>query len=405
MTTAETNIPAAAADRIDPRHPLLAGGVLCFGGEDWWYHNRGHCDMQMMRQFARYAPVLYVNSVVMRRPNIREGAMFIKRVRRKLNSIGRGLQRIDARFAVYSPITAPVHHLPFARQLNQWFLLNQVRLTGTRAKLRKPLVWVNCPAAADAAIALRRRALVYQRTDRYEDYPGVDYEQVRRFDQRLKQHAELTFYSNRQLFEQERDACRKAVYVEHGVDYDHFADAAPIEEPTIAGLSRPIAGFFGGIDDHTFDAAFMLDVIKQTPEVSFVFIGNKSIDFSAFESQPNVATLPQQPYTDIPRFGAAFDVCLMPWRQNRWIEACNPIKLKEYLALGKPIVSTPFPELARFAELVEVAPTPTEFSAAIRRAGQTNDAASAARRQAAVRSHSWEAKANQVLEAIDAPST
>ena len=71
-------------------------GIICFGGEDWWYHNRGHYDMQMMGRLSEHMPVLYVNSIGMRTPSPTEGRMFLHRVRRKLRSIRRGLVEQDS---------------------------------------------------------------------------------------------------------------------------------------------------------------------------------------------------------------------------------------------------------------------------------------------------------------------
>ena len=69
-------------------------GIICFGGEDWWYHNRGHFDLQMMREFSGRCPVLYVNSIGMRMPRVGEGKMFFRRMARKLRSLRRGLVRV-----------------------------------------------------------------------------------------------------------------------------------------------------------------------------------------------------------------------------------------------------------------------------------------------------------------------
>lgn len=381
---------------------LARAGVVCFGGEDWWYHNRAHCDMQLMRQYARFAPVLYVNSVVMRKPNIAEGAMFWRRVRRKLRSIARGLVRAEPNFFVYSPVTAPVHHLPGARSLNQLFLRMQMRLAIRRAGLRKPLVWVNCPAACGAALALKRTALVYQRTDRYEDYPGVDREQIGIYDRTLKQNADLTFYSSESLYEAEKDQCRKAAYVEHGVDNERFASAEndPQTPADLQNIKRPIVGFFGGIDKHTFDVRLMADVIERMPEASFVFVGNASVGCESLSKNANAHLLGKRSYEEIPHYGKCFDVCIMPWNQNDWIKACNPIKLKEYLALGKPVVSTPFPELEHYNGVVRSAKSADEFAAAIRESLAQSDPELPARRRERVREHSWRSKAQQILELI-----
>jgi len=114
----------------------------------------------------------------------------------------------------------------------------------------------------------------------------------------------------------------------------------------------------------------------------------------------NVRMLGQKPYEQIPHYGKCFDVAIMPWRQNRWIEACNPIKLKEYLALGLPIVSTPFPELRKYLDVVYEASSPEEFAGSIRKALDENNPERAATRRQKIRDARWNNKAQLVLEAL-----
>lgn len=383
----------APGDRMD---------VLCFGGEDWWYHNRGHVDMQLMRHMAARGRVLYVNSVVMRKFNVGEGAMFLTRLVRKAKSIVRGVVRVDENFFVYSPVTLPVHHVPVARRLNQAGLYFQVRFASTRVRLKKPIVWVACPAACDAARKIPRQALVYQRTDRYEEFPGVDTGKIREMDLVLKRAADVTFFVNTALFEEERSQCRFAYLLDHGVDYDHFAHVDQTEDvpKEMKGLKSPIVGFFGGIDDHTFDVALAAEVAGKCPEMTFVFVGGVSADVTALEALANVHFIGKRPYQQIPRYGRCFDVAIMPWRQNRWIEACNPVKLKEYLALGKPVVSTPFRELENYQGLVYVGRGSQEFAAALGRALAEDGPQRRRLRRARVWGHSWDAKAREAIEAI-----
>jgi glycosyltransferase involved in cell wall biosynthesis len=208
---------------------------------------------------------------------------------------------------------------------------------------------------------MEKSRLVYQRTDRFEEYPNVDSRTIRQYDQKLKANAALTVYVSRKLYEEEAGQCKKAIYLDHGVDYELFATAENSKEipPEMRGIKGPIVGFFGGIDDHTFDIELMEKVIALLGEMSFVFVGNASVNCTGFLSKRNVWMLGQKPYKQIPHYGKCFDVAIMPWRQNRWVQACNPIKLKEYLALGKPIVSTPFAELQNYRGLVYEAKTPS----------------------------------------------
>ncbi|UCC98840.1 MAG: glycosyltransferase [Phycisphaerales bacterium] len=380
---------------------------ICFGGEDWWYHNRGHFDMQLMRKFARLGPALYVNSIVMQKPNLKKntggGASFAQKLFRKTRSILAGLKKSsEAGFWVYSPLALPVHHISGVKRLNEILLNYQIRRVANKLRLDNPLIWVVCPAACEIAIKSRRSFLVYQRTDRYEEYPNVDSGAIRAYDRELKASADLTVFVNQKLLDEEADQCRRSLYLDHGVDYEIFSTAERTEHKPadIAAIPKPIVGFFGGIDDHTSDIALLEKVAGLLPEMSFVLVGKASASVSGLQQRKNVWLLGQKPYEQIPHYGKCFNVAIMPWRQNRWIRACNPIKLKEYLALGKPIVSTPFPELDKYLDLIYLAATPEEFARSIQAAvAEDDDTRVAARRQRVAQS-SWESKAELVLREV-----
>lgn len=380
--------------------------VLCFGGEDWWYKNRGHIDMQLTRRFARLGTALYVNSIVMQKPNFKKstggGKSFSKKLIRKTKSILRGLQQIDTYFWVYSPLSLPVHHIGWLKTVNETLLRFQLLIVMRELKIHNPMIWVACPAACELAIKMKKSKLVYQRTDRFEDYPNVDNETIRQYDQKLKANADLTIFVNDKLYTEEANQCRKALYLDHGVDYELFcmADQNSYRPKDIINVPNPIVGFFGAIDDHTFDIEFTKKVIDLLPCISFVFIGETSVDCEALLAKKNVWMLGKKPYEQIPHYGKCFDVAIMPWRQNRWIESCNPIKLKEYLALGKPIVSTPFSELRGYQDVVYKARTPEEFSEMIRNAIAEDCPERIAVRKDTVQNSTWDCKAKLVLEEL-----
>ncbi|MHC4743897.1 MAG: glycosyltransferase [Planctomycetota bacterium] len=376
--------------------------VLCFGGEDWWYHNRGHIDMQLMRRFGKLGTTVYVNSIVMQKPKLSQGRKFVQKAARKARSIFSGLKKTDADIWVYSPFSMPVHHISWAKGLNQTMLARQIRRVVKKLDLNDIVVWVACPAACNVAIDLQKAKLVYQRTDRYEEYPNVDRNVITEYDRKLKASADVTIFVSQSLYEQERSQCRRAFFLDHGVDYEMFADAERSDEKPedIAGIPGPVVGFFGGIDDHTSDIPFVEKVVDLLGEMSFVFVGKASSDCSVLQAKPNVSMLGQKPYEQIPHYGKCFDVAIMPWRQNQWIEACNPIKLKEYLALGKPVVSTPFAELRKYLDVVYQADTPEQFAESIKRAFDEDCPERISARREKVKSSTWQSKADSVLDEI-----
>jgi glycosyltransferase involved in cell wall biosynthesis len=382
-------------------HPSrLADGVICFGGEDWWYHNRGHFDMQLMRELSAHVPVLYVNSIGMRVPRPTEGAMFLTRVRRKLKSLARGLVRVRENFAVVSPIAVPGS---FGRSITKALLPGQVLRSARSIGIRKPLLWIACPPGAQTADAIDPVGIVYQRTDRFEDFPNVDRTAITGYDQAMKKRADCTLFCSRLLYEAEKTTCKDALFVDHGVDYDRFAAAGAdpsSHPPEVRSLPRPRIGFVGGIDAHTFDPPLFEAVVDALPECQFVLVGACSLPEGWLRDRPNVVFLGQKLYDEVPGYMAACDVLVMPWNRSDWIKACNPIKLKEYLAVGRPVVSTSYDELLRtWTDYVSVADGPERFRGAILAAldSAAQSAEATERRRARVRQETWTAKANQVL--------
>jgi glycosyltransferase involved in cell wall biosynthesis len=263
-------------------------------------------------------------------------------------------------------------------------------------------MWVACPGAAEVAVELPYSKLVYQRSDSYEELPGVDAGQVRRYDTLLKAHADIVVYANRELMNKEKQQCRKSLFLDHGVDYELFAGAekdAYIPEE-MRQIRRPVLGFYGNIDDHTSDIALIERLADLLGEFSIVLIGNSSVDLTALAARKNVHLLGQRPYEQIAHYAKCFDVCFMPWRQNKWVEACNPVKLKEYLALGKPVVSTRFKEAENYRSVVSVADDAESFAAAVRRVLAGGNGEMKAMRRSTVSGCTWDAKANEMLNVI-----
>lgn len=345
--------------------PRVFDGVICIGGEDWWYHNRGHFDFQIMRRLARQWPVLFVNSLGLRIPSLRHDPMFAARIGRKLQSLAHGLARIENGFWVFSPLAIPG---PAGQRLSSWTLGPQIRIAAARIGIRRPLLWVHCPAGASLVHELRPVAAVLQRTDRFEALPDAESAEVCARIAALKRAADLVIYAAPGLAAEEAGMVRRQLVVTHGVDLEAFATAGagngPIP-PDIAPLPRPRIGFIGGIDAHTFDPELFLGLARLCPDYQFVLVGACSLP-PGWCALPNVSLTGRKPYAQVPSYMAAMDALIMPWNRSAWIAACNPVKLKEYLAVGRPVITTDFPALAPWRDLVRVASDPDGFANALR---------------------------------------
>ncbi|MCR9218322.1 MAG: glycosyltransferase, partial [bacterium] len=186
---------------------------------------------------------------------------------------------------------------------------------------------------------------------------------------------------------------------DHGVDFDRFEQAGTSsrDPEDVAPIARPRIGFVGGIDSHTFDPALYVKVARSMPDAQFVLVGGCSLA-DGWCDLPNVHHLGRKPYDQVADYMASFDVLIMPWNQSDWIRACNPVKMKEYLAVGRPVVSTWFPEVERYRDHIAIAIGPDEFVACIRHAIESPGDPEPGRKR--VESHTWQNKASEVWDRL-----
>jgi len=377
--------------------------IICFANNDWWYHNRGLFCPQIARRFTKDYRVLFVNSLSMRMPSFRKDKHALKKVLRKLRSICRFLRRTDEGMFVASPISLPLLGSAVGRRINVASVKAQIRLVRTVLRMKRPIYYVNCPPALEVIRHSPRRFLIYERTDLFEEMPGVNRSYIASLDEELTRSADLVLYVNRQLYKQGLPMNPNSILIGHGVDVDLFVDAAENHRrpADLEGIRRPIIGFFGDISSKTSDFALLESVARKLGDMSFVLVGPISADVTRLRDCPNVHLLGSRPYEAIPQYGASFDVAIMPWNQNRWIEFCNPIKLKEYLALGKPVVSTYYPEVQPYADVVHVARDDEQFVAAIREALAQDEPGKVKQRRQKVRDETWDSKVARIQEFME----
>ncbi|GAA5172739.1 MULTISPECIES: glycosyltransferase [Amycolatopsis] len=376
-------------------------GYVCFSAQDWWYHNQAHSDFQLMRSVAGQRRVLIVNSIGMRMPTPGRSTQVTRRILRKLRSVAKFVRRPEPGFHVMSPLPLPFYGSPLLRRVNAALVRGQVRLVCAALRLPEPVIVATIPTAWDVVAPMRRRALVFNRSDRHSEFPEADRGTIEELEGALLDHADHVLYVSHALLEDEHARTgERAYFLDHGVDVEHFRPRAELPAD-LAAIPGPRIGFFGALDDFLVDFDLLEHVATELPDCSLVLIGDATHDMSRFERHPNVHWLGFRPYATIPSYGSGFDVALMPWLDNEWIRHSNPIKLKEYLALGLPVVSTDFEELAAYRDRVRVARGPAEFVAAIRESLAHGAPQPAQRLRESVLTYSWRSRAAELVRLVE----
>jgi len=381
-------------------------GYVCFAAQDWWYHNQAHSDFQLMRSIAEKRRVLVVNSIGMRMPTPGRSTDVTRRILRKLRSVAMLVRRpLDElpNFFVMSPLPLPFYGSPFLRKVNAVMIRAQVRAVCMVLRLADPVIMVTIPTAWDVVRPMRRHSLVFNRSDRHSDFPEADRELIEGLEQGLLENADLITYVSHVLLDEEHERTGdRAHFLDHGVDIDHFVHRAELPAD-IAEIPGPRIGFFGALDDFLVDFDLLERIAAELPEVSLVLIGDSTHPMERFDKYPNVYWLGFRSYETIPAYGSGFDVAIMPWLDNQWIHHSNPIKLKEYLALGLPVVSTNFAELATYTDRVRVATAHGQFIDAIRASLNEGGLRPPEQLRDSVRGFSWRSRAAELVALADKP--
>lgn len=379
-------------------HPLAGRDMLCFS-HDW--NGDPLSKTHLMRLLARDNRILWVNSIGYRAPTV--SRRDISRAIAKVAAATSPIREVEPNLHVLSPLVIPAYGNRWIRDFNRWFLCQQVRRAMRGLGFDRPVNWIFNPAAAVVAGALGEEFLVYYCVDEYSAFSGVAGEQLARLERDLMGRADLVIVSSERLLGAKRPHNSRTELVRHGVDWSHFRQAVergPSREALPAEIARaegPVLGYFGLIAEDWVDIELVAHVARSMPHASIVMLGRATMDLTPLRRLPNVHLLGRQPYSSLPGFCRAFDAALIPFPINEATLNANPLKAREYLAAGLPVVSTAIPE-------VEVLPgcrigrTPDEFVAQVRAALALPGPEAA--RSDAVRHESWEARLDEIRDHV-----
>ena len=383
------DFPASVASA---EYPLSGESIVCFAGEDWWYHHP-HSKNHILKRLAKHNRVLFVNSITMGLPSIGNPDFFHK-IRRKFRSYLRWLRKTPEGLWVMTPINVPLYGSPAVRALNRVLVVLQLRLVMFFLNMRRPIVWVAIPTAADLVNSLGAKLLVYQVSDKYDvnEDSALSRAVIRDMDAHLKKSAAVVMYSGRKLYEEAEP--RHRYFLEQAVDFERFASLPPGTPEDIAAIPRPVLGYVGAADFYTMDVPLIEHVARVRPDWHWVFIGAKSnvVKLSA----PNIHFLGSKPYSVLPCYYNHVDVCVLPWVQhNTFTNYGSAIKVREYLATGKPVVISPLYEYLQTPG-VKIYRSPDEFIELVEKALARDTPWERQVRQDAVRNCTWDVRARAV---------
>lgn len=264
----------------------------------------------------------------------------------------------------------PIYYSPMTNAVNQRLLALYVHQALRHLGWKADVLWTYWPNSAPILSRLGERVAVYHCADDMAAvrYPFVRQETIRRMEARLCSLVQVVFARTPAIAENRAQYNERTILLAGGIDPLRF-DPARISmlPPALEAIPHPRAGFIGTIDDR-LDVALLVHCAKRLPEIQWVLVGpvkGHRVGLEPLEEIGNVHFLPACAHHEVPVYVSGFDVGLIPYAVNDYTRMLAPIKLYEYLAMGKPVVSTPIPYVLREAANVRIAADAEAFAEAV----------------------------------------
>ncbi len=374
--------------------------IICFSKD---YHEDPTSNHHVLRELAKTRRVLWLNSLSTRKPTLSSSRDLMK-IKRKLGEFSQGAVNVENDLWVATPLVLPFPYNRVARVMNRQILRFHI------AQLRKQLgietfqLWTFLPNVAPyVGSTLGEELSVYYCVDEWATFPGIDKETLGALERQLLERVDVTFTTSMALADKKRVSCPATYLAPHGVDYAKFATALdehlPVPED-LAKLQGPKIGFFGTLRDF-LDYDLIAHVAKARPNWQIALIGQELCDIGPIKGLSNVHLLGQKKHDELPAYCKGFDVGLIPYRIDNDVKFINPLKLREYLSAGLPVVSTDMPEVQPYGHLCHIAKTGDEMVAAIEKALAEGSPEQRAARCESMTTETWQARAAAVTRTVD----
>jgi len=391
---------------------MISGeNLIYFGPEKWdgMWRNRHH----LMSRFSDKNRVIYVEPV-----------SYLKQTRARLKfnplkwfhflkdvSAARTTKLKDNLFIYQSAGSVPItRRYPFEMLTWQLWCVNFKR-TLANLGIRRPILWLSKPNMHHLSGRFGEKMTIYHVVDEYLAYTDVTPEKRREgslTEEKMLRKADLVIVVSKSLYQSKSAFNKQTHVVPNAVDYQAYETVLNkklIEPDDVAPIPRPIAGYSGLISNR-LNIELMIKIAQENTEWSLVMIGR--IDRTGCKKGianllqlPNVFYLGLKDIAEVPRYVHEFDVCILPYRENDETKNLSALKLYDYMATGKPIVTSRFPEAFNYSEIISICGSKQDFIKSINDAVKEGGNALAAERKQVATANTWDSRTEQISGLIE----
>lgn len=377
--------------------------IICFSSSDW--HGRWGSRQQVMQRLAaRGYRILFVERQVglehlWRYPDIR---------RRKWDRWKEGLREITENLWIISfpPLLPGRYYSLTVARLNQLLVNHWIQLYLRLLEIEDPILWLYRPEDGNLIGHFGERLAVYHCIDEFTaNTHGRKRRIITTLEKNTLRKVDLVFANSLLTYQNKFLDNPHTYHIPSGADVKLFSKVLHEKtsvHPDIADLPHPIAGYIGNINEK-LNIPLLASTAANLPNWQFVFVGQlylKPTDSRPLQRQSNTHFLGRYPFEDIPSLIKGMDICLLPYTDTEFARYRSPLKLYEYLAAGKAIVSTNHPEVQEFSQWVNIAASSDDFVSAILHAYQHDSPESQSRRSRIAEAHSWDRRVDKMEQIL-----
>jgi glycosyltransferase involved in cell wall biosynthesis len=374
--------------------------IICFSTMNWdflWTRKQRFMDMLA----AKGNTVVYVEPV----------ASFVSKVLRseeksQASFWGKSRKVKENLYVLTPPLLLPGQcRIPYVSKINQIYVTGFVkRFLNQMNFYSQPIVWNYSICTENIIGNLNAKFILYECVDSTADYPKVNKKVVLDMEEKVMKQCNVIFATARGLVKNLSLQHDKVFYAPNGVNYKHFAlaqDPATEIPLELINCKRPIIGFVGGIYEW-IDLDLIYSMAQLRHDWTIVMVGpvGKRVDIQQLKTMTNIIITGSKSLTELPGILKSFDVCINPFKQNKLSKHVNPLKVYEYLAAGKPVVSTEMEELFKLKEVISFVSTAQKFIDEIEKILAKEDSDCVKLRQSLICQYDWENLLSDVCNKI-----
>ena len=369
--------------------------------DDWGRHPSS-CE-HLIRGLLSAYKVVWVNTIGYRKPSLTyyDLRRSFSKIFSWLSSSGpKSENKWPDNLDVISPVIIPYNNIRIVRRLNRIMVRRAITKSLAKMKISDYILLSSLPNVSEFYKDHPDSIKIYYCVDDFTQFPGVDKRLITEMEEELIESSDLILYTASYLEKKFSSSGEKIHYFPHGVDFDHFSQIDKKRE--IAKDKKPVIGFFGYLSQWV-DLDLIAKIAETRPDWKIMLIGGTDQNIDCLKRFNNILLTGAVKYSQLPGSAADFDIGIIPFKINELTRAVNPLKFLEYMAMGIPVVSTPLPELMRFADQVYLADNYTDFTAKIERALSEDNPDKRKLRIKLASENSWASRSRQLIDLIESP--